>query len=77
MKQTICDICGKQKGDEKENIEGKLRFCNYTHNKDMSVSIMTCESKEVYLCADCSKMLMRCVNAMKEHKRIRFGRWNE
>ena len=78
MKQTICDICGKAKvEDEKENIEGRLRFCTYHYSKDGCTNLMSCEYKEIYLCSTCSRRLMKCAKAMKEHKRIRIGRKNE
>ena len=78
MEQTICNICGKVKeGGEKESIDGRLRFCTNSRSKDGNTLMLSCETKEIYLCPTCSRGLMRCANAMKEHKRIKIGRKNE
>lgn len=78
MNKIVCDVCGKERKDtDNVKIEGRLRICRRrTFDKGDTV-VISAENKDIFLCEKCSERLLKCADAMKEHKRIKIGRKNE
>lgn len=74
MKTEICDICGKvrDKGWAYTEISGKVGVTKSSTDKNNGVSITSYEVKDIYLCPCCSKKVIKCFEALKQGKRIRF-----
>lgn len=75
MNKVVCDICGIEKSESKNaKIEGSLRICKRTTFDKGNTVLLTVENKDVFLCERCSGLMMKCADALREHKRIKFGR---
>lgn len=74
MKTDICDICGKTKGSEwaDTEINGRIEITTSSIDKESGVSLMSYEIKDIYLCPCCSKKVLKCIEALKEGKKIKF-----
>ena len=78
MNKVVCDICGKERRPhDNVLIEGRLRMCTRKVYDKGDTVLISAENKDVFLCERCSTKLLKCVDAMKQHKRIKIGRRNE
>lgn len=76
--KIICDVCGREKKPHDNiMIEGKLRICSRKVFDKGNTVLISCDNRDVFLCERCSERIMKCITAMKEHKRIRIGRKDE
>lgn len=73
-----CEICGKeQKDTDNVKIEGTLRICRRRTYDNGDTIVISTDCREIFLCEKCSERLLKCADAMKEHKRIKIGWKNE
>ena len=78
MNKIVCDICGKERKDtDNVKIEGRLMICKRTTFDKGSTVMISADNRDVFLCEKCSTRLLKCADAMKNHKRIKIGRKDE
>ena len=78
MSKIVCDICGKERKDtDNVKIEGRLWICSRKVFDKGETVLISATNKDIFLCDKCSTKILRCADAMREHKRIKIGRKNE